>query len=95
MSRLCPITGKKPLKGHRVSHANNKTNFFFLPNLHNVTLRSATLDRTFSFRISARGLRTIDKHGGFDGFLTAMPKRRLNTEMWKIKKAILEKQAAA
>lgn len=60
MSRICQITGKGPLVGHNVSHANNKTKRRFLPNLRvvRVTLEDGT---TKKFRVAASTLRTLKK----------------------------------
>jgi large subunit ribosomal protein L28 len=63
MSKYCPVTGKKPMSGNRVSHANNKTRRVFEPNLHSKRLWSPELGRFVTLRVSARGLRTIDKLG--------------------------------
>jgi large subunit ribosomal protein L28 len=63
MSRICKITGKKPLYGHRVSHANNKTKHRFLPNLQKHRFWMENEGRFITLRISAKGMRTIDKHG--------------------------------
>jgi large subunit ribosomal protein L28 len=63
MSRVCVITGKKPITGNRVSHANNKRRRRFLPNLHSQRFWVETEKRWVSLRISANGLRTIEKKG--------------------------------
>lgn len=69
MSRVCEITGKKPLVGNNVSHANNRTKRRQLPNLHVRQFVSDLLGKTVSLRLSTSGIRTVDKHGGFDSFL--------------------------
>jgi large subunit ribosomal protein L28 len=63
MSRVCEITGKKPAVGNRVSHANNKKRRRFLPNLHQQRFWVETEKRWVSLRVSANGLRTIEKKG--------------------------------
>ena len=63
MSRRCELTGKGPMTGNNVSHANNKTRRRFLPNLNDVTLQSETLGRSVKLRISAAALRTVDHRG--------------------------------
>jgi large subunit ribosomal protein L28 len=63
MSRVCDITGKKPAVGNRVSHANNKKRRRFLPNLHVQRFWLEEEKRWVSLRISANGLRTIEKKG--------------------------------
>ena len=69
MSRRCELTGKGPMTGNNVSHANNKTKRRFLPNLNDVTLQSETLGRGFKMRITAAALRSVDHRGGLDAFL--------------------------
>ncbi|MDQ3775846.1 MAG: 50S ribosomal protein L28 [Gammaproteobacteria bacterium] len=63
MSRVCQITGKRPVTGHNVSHANNKTRRRFLPNLQNHRFWVETERRWVRLRISTKGLRIIDKLG--------------------------------
>ena len=63
MSRVCQVTGKKPMLGNNVSHANNKTRRRFLPNLQYRRFWLETEKRWISLRVSQAGLRTIDKKG--------------------------------
>jgi large subunit ribosomal protein L28 len=63
MSRVCQITGKKPMTGNRVSHANNKRRRRFLPNLHTQRFWLETERRFVSLRLSTKGLRTVEKKG--------------------------------
>lgn len=63
MARVCQITGKKPMVGHNVSHANNKTKRRFLPNLQYRRFWVESENRWVRLRISNAGLRIIDKHG--------------------------------
>jgi len=63
MSRVCQITGKRPMTGNRVSHANNKRRRRFLPNLHVQRFWLESERRFVRLRISTRGLRTIEKKG--------------------------------
>ena len=63
MSRVCQVTGKRPMLGNNVSHANNKTRRRFLPNLHYRRLWVESENRWVSLRVSQEGLRTIDKKG--------------------------------
>ena len=63
MSRICEITGKKPLVGNNVSHANNKTKRRFLPNLHVHKFWLEDELRFVSLRVSNHGLRIINKMG--------------------------------
>jgi large subunit ribosomal protein L28 len=63
MSRICQVTGKKPIVGNTVSHANNKRRRRFLPNLHTHRFWLESEQRFVSLRVSANGMRTIDKKG--------------------------------
>ena len=57
------MTGKRPLVGNNVSHANNKTRRRFLPNLHNHRFWVESENRFVRLRVSSKGMRIIDKHG--------------------------------
>ncbi|WP_172329691.1 50S ribosomal protein L28 [Mangrovicoccus sp. HB161399] len=94
MSRRCELTGKGPMVGNNVSHANNKTKRRFLPNLNDVTLISDTLGRSFKLRISASALRSVDHRGGLDAFLAKAKDTELSDNALKIKKDIAKAQAA-
>lgn len=63
MARVCQVTGKKPMSGNNVSHAQNKTKRRFLPNLQNRKFWVESENRWVSLRISNAALRTIDKNG--------------------------------
>ena len=63
MSRVCQVTGKRPVVGNNVSHANNRTRRRFLPNLHQQRFWLETEKRWISLRICGNSLRTIDKLG--------------------------------
>jgi large subunit ribosomal protein L28 len=63
MSRICQVTGKKPIKGNLVSHANNKTRRTFLPNLHSRRFWVEGENRWVRLRLTTAGLRKIDKLG--------------------------------
>jgi large subunit ribosomal protein L28 len=95
MSRECELSGKSPMTGHRVSHSNVKSKRRFLPNLVNVTLHSETLARSFKMRIAASTLRTVDKHGGLDGYLLKTKTTTLHEKAQKILSDIEKKQAEA
>ena len=95
MSRVCELTGKGPMSGNNISHANNKTRRRFLPNLNDVTLISDVLGQSFKLRVSAAGLRTVDHRGGLDAFLMKAADAELSSTALKIKKAIQKAQAAA
>ncbi|MGL4319469.1 MAG: 50S ribosomal protein L28 [Paracoccaceae bacterium] len=95
MSRVCELTGKGPMSGNTVSHANNKTRRRFLPNLNEVTLISDVLGQAFQLRISAAALRTVDHRGGLDAFLAKAKDEELSLDAQRIKKEIAKAQAAA
>jgi len=63
MSRVCQVTGKRPITGNNVSHANNRTRRRFLPNLHVHRFWVESEQRFISLRVSCSGMRTIDKKG--------------------------------
>ncbi|SNR23138.1 50S ribosomal protein L28 [Paracoccus sediminis] len=88
MSRVCELTGKGPMSGNNVSHANNKTRRRFLPNLNEVTLLSEKLNRGYSLRISAAALRSVDHRGGLDAFLSKANDADLSDRALKIKREL-------
>lgn len=63
MARVCQVTGKQPMVGNNVSHANNKTKRRFLPNLQEHRFWLETEKRFVKLRVSTKGMRTIDKYG--------------------------------
>lgn len=63
MTRKCPVTGKRPMSGNNVSHANNKTKRRYLPNLQYKRFWLESEKRFVRLRVSTRGIRIIDKHG--------------------------------
>ncbi|MEQ1488015.1 MAG: 50S ribosomal protein L28 [Methylotenera sp.] len=71
MARVCMVTGKKPMVGNNVSHANNRTKRRFLPNLQNRKFWVESENRWVSMRITNNALRTIDKNG-IDAVLAGM-----------------------
>jgi large subunit ribosomal protein L28 len=95
MSRVCELTGKGPMSGNTVSHANNKTRRRFLPNLNEVTLISDTLGQSFKLRISAAAIRSVDHRGGLDAYLAKAKDDELSARALKIKKDIAKAATAA
>ena len=93
MSKKCELTGKIPMKGHNVSHANNKTNRRFLPNLKKVKFTSDLLKRSLKLTVSNAGVRSVDKKGSFDEFLILAKQKNLSPRLKKIKKILLAKSA--
>ncbi|MBR9812278.1 50S ribosomal protein L28 [bacterium] len=74
MSRVCQVTGKRPMSGFNVSHANNHTKRRFLPNLHDHKFWVESENRFIKLRVSRKGMRIIDKKG-IDVVLTEMRAR--------------------
>ena len=93
MSKKCELTGKIPLKGHNVSHANNKTKRRFLPNLKKVKFTSKILKRNLRLNVSNAAVRSVDKKGSLDLFLKDVKNKNLSSRLKKIKKTILAKSA--
>jgi len=63
MARVCQVTGKRPVTGNNVSHANNKTRRRFLPNLQHHRFWVESEKRWVRLRLSTKGMRIIDKKG--------------------------------
>tara|TARA_Y100001970_G_scaffold135537_1_gene166875 strand:+ start:906 stop:1187 length:282 start_codon:yes stop_codon:yes gene_type:complete len=93
MSKKCELTGKIPLKGHKVSHANNKSKRRFLPNLKKVKFKSLILNKSLKLTVSNAGMRTVDKKGSFDQFLRSAKSRDLSIRLKKLKKLLVAKSA--
>ena len=93
MSKKCELTGKIPLKGHKVSHANNKTKRRFLPNLKNAKFKSEILNKNIRLTVSNAGVRSVDKKGSFDQFIKDAKTKNLSMRLRKLKKSILSKSA--
>jgi large subunit ribosomal protein L28 len=74
MARVCQVTGKKPMVGNNISHANNKTKRRFLPNLQRRRLWVESENRWVSLRLTNAAMRTIDKNG-IDAVLLEMRAR--------------------
>ena len=90
MSKVCEISGKKPMSGNNVSHANNRTKRRFIPNLQNVKLYSGTLQKYINFNITIRTMKTVEKNGGLDSYLIKTSNKNLAETAIKIKKQILK-----
>ncbi len=93
MSRICELTGKKPAKGHNVSHANNKTKRRFLPGIKKVKFKSDLLKKNIKFNVSNSALRTVDYKGGIDKFLKSAKSFRLSKKAKKLRIKIISKNA--
>ena len=93
MSKRCELTGTSPLKGHNVSHANNKTKRRFLPNLKKVVFKSDILKKNIKLNVTNAALRTVDFKGGIDKFLSSAKSFRLSKKAKKFKSEIISKNA--
>tara|TARA_B100000029_G_C17001744_1_gene751449 strand:+ start:172 stop:450 length:279 start_codon:yes stop_codon:yes gene_type:complete len=91
MSKKCELTGISPLKGHIVSHANNKQKRKFLPNLRYITFKSDILKRNIKLRVSNAALRSVDYKGGIDFYLKSVKSFKLSTKAKKLKSKIIAK----
>lgn len=94
MARRCELTGKSVLRGHHVSHANNKTRRTFAPNLHEASLPSEVLGRSFRLRLSMHAMRSVDHRGGLDAFLQKAADQDLSLRARRIKYEIVKALAA-
>ena len=92
MSKKCELTGKRPLKGHKVSHANNKTKRRFLPNLKKISFKSDILKRNIRLNVSNAALRTVDFKGGLDKFLKTAKSKNLSKRVKKLKLSIVSQK---
>lgn len=63
MARVCQVTGKKPITGHKISFSNKKAKRRFLPNLQTKRFFLAEEDRWITLKLSAEAIRTINKNG--------------------------------
>jgi len=91
MSKKCELTGKSPLKGHKVSHANNKVKRKFLPNLKKINFKSEILKRNIRLRVSNAARRTVDYKGGLDNFLKTVRIHKLSKKAKGLKNQIIAK----
>ena len=88
MSKRCELTGVSPLKGHNVSHSNNKTKRRFLPNLRKITFKSDILKKNIRLDVTNSALRTVDFKGGLDKFLKTAKNSKLSKRVKKLKSSI-------
>jgi large subunit ribosomal protein L28 len=95
MSRKCMITGKSPMTGNNVSHAENRTRRRWLPGIKDASLYSEALKRWVRIRVSNNGLRTIEHKGGFDAYIAGTAKTKLDPKLRGLKAQIAKVQDAA
>ena len=93
MTKKCELTGNKPLKGHNVSHANNKTKRKFNPSIKKIKFRSEILKKNITLKVSNAALRTVDFKGGIDNFLTSAKVFKLSKRAKKYRSKIVLKEA--
>ena len=91
MSKKCELTGKSPLKGNKVSHANNKVKRKFFPNLKHVSFKSDILKRKIKLNVSNSALRSVDYKGGLDFYLKSVKSSKLSPRAKKLKSRIAAK----
>ena len=91
MSKKCELTGVSPLKGHNVSHSNNKTKRRFLPNLKKVIFRSEKLKRNIKLNVTSAAVRTVDFKGGLDKFLKNAKNNKISNKVKKLKSSLSAK----
>ena len=92
MSKKCELTAKRPLKGHNVSHANNKTKRRFLPNIRKIIFRSDILKKNIRLNVSNAALKTVDFKGGIDKFLKSAKVFKLSKKAKKLRTKIISKE---
>lgn len=95
MSRFCAVARKRFFVGNNVSHANNKTKRRFHINLRSYSLWSEILKRTVSIKLCVRGVRTLEKRGGFDQIIGTIDNAYLNPYLRQVKREICIAQHAA
>ncbi|MCR9214380.1 MAG: 50S ribosomal protein L28 [Proteobacteria bacterium] len=88
MARRCELTGKGVQAGNNVSHAKNRTRRRFLPNVHEVRLMSESLGRSFSMKVSAAALRSVEHNGGLDKFLMKSSDADLSLQARRVKRDV-------
>ena len=93
MTKKCELTGKRPLKGHNVSHANNKTKRKFNPGIKKIRFKSDLLKKNITLKVSNAALRTVDFKGGIDKFLQSAKAFKLSKKAKKYRVKILSKEA--
>ena len=78
MSKVCQLTGKRPVSGNNVSHSNRKTKRRFLPNLHKKRFYIPETDQWVTLKVSANAIRTINKLGVYE-YLKKLEKKGVDT----------------
>lgn len=89
MTKRCSITNKKPMFGHNVSKAINKTKRKFLPNLQNISFFSEKLNKMVKMKVSARGIKSVEHNGGIDNYILNLKNKNHTKETLNLKKIIV------
>jgi large subunit ribosomal protein L28 len=89
------VTGKGVMRGHNVSHANNKSRRTFMPNLQKTSMLSDALGHMVRLRLSVNAIRTIERNGGLDAYLLKASNTSLSPEFKRIKARIQRKLEAS
>lgn len=88
MSRVCELTGKRQLSGHKVSHSNIKTNTFWMINLKKKRYYIPELKRTVAVKLSTSAIRTVDKFGGLSRAILGVPADKLSQRLQTLRNQI-------
>ena len=90
MARRCELTGKGVMTGNNVSHAHNKTRRRFIPNVQDMALHSESLGRSVRLKVCVSTLRTIEKKGGLDEYLSDAKDSQLSLKARRLKRAVMK-----
>ncbi len=88
MARRCELTGKGVQVGNNVSHAKNRNRRRFLPNVQDARMMSDALGRSFSLKVSAAALRSVEHNGGLDNFLLKARDEKLSLQARRVKRDV-------
>ena len=88
MARVCTVCGKGPVTGNNVSHAHNKTRRRYLPNLQPISFLSDSLGDSLRLRVATRAIRTVERHGGIDGYLMQVKDELLSPRAQRFKRKV-------
>lgn len=92
MSRVCELTGTRPMTGNLVSHSNIKTRTRWLPNLKNKKYLIEEVGQTLSLRLSTKAIRNIDKQGGITAAIMKAKEEDLSDRLKRVRNQIAKKR---
>lgn len=95
MARRCELTGKGVQVGNNVSHAKNRNRRRFLPNVQEARMMSDTLGRSFTLKVSAAALRSVEHNGGLDNYLLKVNDEKLSLQARRVKRDVKKSIAVA